>query len=204
MPRLRLARSAGPPARRRVLRERREGGGRGGDDASCRRGAIREPRHRRDGVAVRPLDRQARSAYRAAPCRPRGHALPADRLGRRLRADCPSPGGARLGGRGDLLHLRAHQQRGRLPLPGARPGARDQQPAGLLEHVPRIKQHRARPDDRDRQGQRHPRGHPPSGSARHRRPESRHQPPPDAERARYRQAPRAPRSSRSTRCPRPG
>ena len=89
-------------------------------------------------VAVRPLDRQAWSAHRAAPCWPRRHALPADRLGRRLRADRAPPGGARLAGRGDLLHLRAHQQRGRLPLPGARPGARDQQPAGLLEHVPRV------------------------------------------------------------------
>ena len=59
-------------------------------------------------------------------------------------------------GRGDLLHLRPHLQRGRVRLPAVRPRVRHQQPAGLLQHVPRVDQRGAGRDDRHRQGQREP------------------------------------------------
>ena len=58
--------------------------------------------------------------------------------------------------------------------------------------------------DRHRQGLGQPRGHPRREADRDRRPEPRHQPPADAQRARDRQAATARRSSRSTRCARPG
>ena len=78
--------------------------------------------------------------------------LRTDRLGGRFlphRARAPR---AALARRGDLLHLGPHQQRGGLPLPALRPRLRHQQPAGLLEHVPRVERHGARGDDRRRQG----------------------------------------------------
>ena len=37
---------------------------------------------------------------------------------------------------------RPHQQRGRVPLPALRPPARHEQPAGLLQHVPRVQRGR--------------------------------------------------------------
>ena len=40
-------------------------------------------------------------------------------------------------GQSDLLHLGPHQQRGRVPVPTLRPPLRHEQPARLLEHVPR-------------------------------------------------------------------
>ena len=64
--------------------------------------------------------------------------LPADRLGRRLRLIADAPARARPPRRGGVLHLGPHQQRGRVPVPAVRPQLRHQQPAGLLEHVPRV------------------------------------------------------------------
>ena len=43
-----------------------------------------------------------------------------------------------LPGRGRVLHQRAHRERGRLRLPAVRARLRHQQPAGLLQHVPRV------------------------------------------------------------------
>ena len=50
-----------------------------------------------------------------------------------------------------------HQQRGGVPLPAVRARARHQQPARLLEHVPRVQRRRAGRDDRRRQGHGHSR-----------------------------------------------
>ncbi len=79
-----------------------------------------------------------------------------------------------------LLHLGPHQQRGGLPLPAVRPRARHEQPARLLQHVPRVVGFRALRDHRHRQGQRPPGGPLPGRPDHRRRPEPGHQPPPDA------------------------
>ena len=60
----------------------------------------------------------------------------------------PAPGG--------VLHLRAAQQRGDLPLPALGARVRHEQPAGLLEHVPRGERPGADRGDRHRQGHRRP------------------------------------------------
>ena len=90
---------------------------------------------------------------------------------------------ARLTRRGDLLHVGPDQQRGRVRLPGVRAGVRDQQPAGLLEHVPRVLGRGAHPDGRDRQGQRDARGRRARRPADRRRAEPGHEPSADAQRA---------------------
>ena len=59
--------------------------------------------------------------------------------------------------RGDLLYLRPDQQRGRLPVSVVRAPVRHQQPARLLEHVPRIERRGPVDDHRHRQGDRHAR-----------------------------------------------
>ena len=65
--------------------------------------------------------------------------LRADQLGRRASTLIAEHlRGARHPRRGGLLHLGPHQQRGRVPLPAVRPQLRHQQPARLLEHVPRV------------------------------------------------------------------
>ena len=92
--------------------------------------------------------------------RPGRHPLRADRLGRGLRADRRRAARAGQPGRGDLLHLRPGLQRGGLRLPAVRPRLRHQQPARLLEHVPRVDEHRPAGVHRHRQGQRHARGRP--------------------------------------------
>ena len=84
--------------------------------------------------------------------------------------------------RGDLLHVGPDVERGGFPLPAFRPPARHQQPAGLLEHVPRVLRARAHPVDRHRQGHREPRGHHRlRGPHRRRRTEPGHEPPPHAD-----------------------
>jgi hypothetical protein len=57
-------------------------------------------------------------------------ALATDRRATCAGLDQPRPG--------DLLHLRQDLQRGRVRLPALRPGLRHQQPARLLQHVPRV------------------------------------------------------------------
>ena len=57
---------------------------------------------------------------------------------------------------GVVLHLRAAQQRGDLPLPALGARVRHEQPAGLLEHVPRGQRPGADGGDRHRQGHRRP------------------------------------------------
>ena len=65
----------------------------------------------------------------------------------RLRAALPA-----IARRRGVLHVRSHEQRGRVPLPAARPELRDQQPARLFEHVSRSERDGAHRDDRHRQG----------------------------------------------------
>ena len=50
--------------------------------------------------------------------------------------------GARVARPGRLLHVGPHEQRGRVPVPAVRAGVRHEQPAGLLEHVPRVERRR--------------------------------------------------------------
>ena len=57
-------------------------------------------------------------------------------------------------GRGVLLHLRPARQRGDVPLPAVGARARHEQPAGLLEHVPRGERPGADRVARHRQGHR--------------------------------------------------
>ena len=83
-------------------------------------------------------------------------------------------------GRRGVLHLGPHLQRGGVPLPADGAALRHQQPARLLEHVPRVERRRAGPLDRHRQGLGAARGHlrrrPDHGG----RAEPGHQPPADA------------------------
>ena len=103
-----------------------------------------------------------------------------------------------------VLHVGAHEQRGRVRVPADGAGARHQQPAGLLEHVPRVERRGARAGDRHRQGHGDARRHPRRRADPRRRPEPGHQPPPDAVGAWSGPSATARPSSRSTRCRRPG
>ncbi len=89
-------------------------------------------------------------------------------------------------------------------LPAAGPQLRHQQPARLLQHVPRVLGLGADRVDRHRQGVGHRRGRRACRPDRHRRTEPGHQPSRGCCRCWRRQRPTAPRSLRSTRCPRPG
>ncbi len=109
--------------------------------------------------------------------------LRADLLGRRVHPGRRSTARPRQPRRSGLLHLGSHLQRGRLLLPALRPRVRDQQPARLLQHVPRVDLGRARRGDRHRQGQRQPPGRPGGRADRRRGAEPGHQPPADAVRA---------------------
>ena len=58
--------------------------------------------------------------------------------------------------RGVVLHVRAAEQRGDVPLPALGARVRHEQPAGLLEHVPRGQRPGADRGDRHRKGDRRP------------------------------------------------
>ena len=113
--------------------------------APGRPGLLRPARPRRAG-ASRPsywLGQQGRITEPMV-LRARRHALRADPLGRRVHAWSPTAQRPRTARRGGLLHLRPDVQRGRLRLPALRPRVRHQQPARLLQHVPRVDLVRAR------------------------------------------------------------
>ncbi len=137
LPRVRLARTA-PHVARRVLRERgqgrRRGGHRSADHAGVLRRALDRVARRRDRLLARsagpPDDADAPSAGRDA--------LRADRLGRRDRPHRRRARHAGVAAPRRVLHVGAHEQRGRLRVPADGAGARHQQPPGLLEHVPRV------------------------------------------------------------------
>ena len=111
------------------------------------------------------------------------HALRADRWDEAFELIGETLRGLDEPGRGDLLHLGQDLQRGGVRLPALRPRLRHQQPARLLQHVPRVDLGRAGRDDRHRQGLGQPRGRPRGRADRDQRPEPRHQPPADADRA---------------------
>ena len=145
LPRVCLA-GVGSPTHRRLLRERRQSRRRGGDEGARDARVLRALRHRAARGAVRLLARTARAADGAD-----GEALGlepvrADLLGRRVRPDRRRARAARFARRGDLLHVRAHEQRGGVLLPALRPGARDEQPPRLLEPLPRVERRRAQRD----------------------------------------------------------
>ena len=132
------------PAHRRVLRERRQGRRRGGDDAPRRPGVLRRPPGRptwRSG-ADHWLGQQGRLTEPMVLRAGRDHYEPIgwdDAFGLvagQLRG-LATPDEAVFYTSG------AHQQRGRVRLPAVRAGLRHQQPAGLLEHVPRVVQRSA-------------------------------------------------------------
>ncbi len=148
-----------------------------------------------------PLAQLARPAHRAA-AEARGlRQLRADRMGRGLSAHRRRAAGPLLAEQGGVLHVGAYEQRGGISLPALRPPVRHQQPARLLQHVPRVVRDRARRESRHRQGQRHAERLRAVRPDRHRRPESRDQPPADADDAPARQAETARRSSPSIRWP---
>ncbi len=180
----------GAPAHRGVLRERRQGGHRGGDAAAPRPALLRRPLHGRPRRPDRLLAGPAGPDHRADGAARRLEPLRADRLGPGLRDGRRAPARAGLARRGGLLHVRQDLQRGRVRLPALRARVRHQQPARLLEHVPRVDLGGARRDDRHRQGLGDRRRYRARRPDRHRRPEPGHQPPPDAERPRDRQAER--------------
>ena len=190
---------------RRVLRERREGGHRGGHEAEDRPGVLRRAPDRASCASGPTTGWASRAGSPSrCTCRPDGsHYEPicwddAFRMiaGHLDALESPGPG--------DLLHLGQDLQRGGVRLPAVRARLRHQQPAGLLEHVPRVHVGRAGRGDRHRQGLGQPGGHPRREADRDRRPEPRHQPPADAHRAGEGEAERRAGSSPSTRCGRPG
>ncbi len=99
---------------------------------------------------------------------PRRDALRRDQVGRGVPFNRRRAERLGLARRGGLLHFGAHVERGGLPLSTLRTAVRHEQPARLLEHVPRVFGARAHRDHRRRQGHRHPR------RLRPRRPHLRH------------------------------
>ena len=136
---------------------------------------LRRP-HRLLAGAAGPTHRADVQARRRRPLR-------ADRLGGRLHADRRAAALPAHAGRRGVLHLGPYVERGGVPLPADGAPLRHQQPARLLEHVPRVQRCRARPLDRHRQGLGAAGGHLRRRPDHGRRAEPRHQPPADALRA---------------------
>ena len=88
------------------------------------------------------LDQQGRLTHPMVR-RPGGDPLRADRLGRRVRADRARAERAGVARRSVVLHVGPGQQRGGVPVRPLRAAVRHQQPARLLEHVPRVERHSA-------------------------------------------------------------
>ena len=139
LPELRVARPGLSSQRGRVLRERRQGGRVGGDPQTGR-AATSSPPTRSPNCASSPSTGWSTTAGSPSRCTSRPARPTTRRSGwdeafrssrDRLRGDAgPEPRG--------LLHQRPHEQRGRVRLPAARAPPRDEQPAGLLQHVPRV------------------------------------------------------------------
>ena len=79
-----------PPAPARVLRERRQGGRARGDAKTCHARPVRALHGRRARGEGRPLAGGAGTTHRADVAAARRRQLPADRLGRGVRAALPS------------------------------------------------------------------------------------------------------------------
>ncbi len=146
-----------PPAPQRVLRERRQAHQRRGDHPPDHPGVLPRAPGLRAGAPLRPLAQPAGPAHRADGQAPRLRPLRAGQLAGRPAAARRGAEGARLPRRGRLLHLGPGQQRGRLRPPALLPRLRHQQPARLLQHVPRVERFRAPRDAGHRQGHGQPR-----------------------------------------------
>ena len=128
-----------PPAHGRVLRERRQGGLGGGDQDPGHPGLLRPAQHRRARCPVRALARSAGPDHPPDDQAPGGRATTPPISWDDAFGSSPTElNGAGRPGRGDLLHLRPDLQRGGLRVPAVHPGVRHQQPARLLQHVPRV------------------------------------------------------------------
>ena len=158
-----------------------------------RRRLLRRAFGRRPAHPHRSLARSQRPPERAVAPRGRRYPLPPDQLGRGAAAGRrPVAVAARPEPR-LLLHQWPGQQRGRVHVPVAGSQTRHQQPARLLEHVPRIERSRVGPDHRRRQGHGDAEGHRRAcRTDRDRRAESWHQPSAHAHAPRAGQAPRRP------------
>ena len=141
--------------------------------------------HSVDGPAGphRVLAGTAGPAGRAGVQAGREGPLPADQLGQRVRHHRRGAQRAGQPGPGRVLHQRPHQQRDGVRLPALRAGVRHQQPARLLQHVPRVHRHGDGRDHRHRQVRPSLRGLREGRPDHHHGPEPGHQPPADAHRA---------------------
>ena len=128
-------RSVGAQARH--LRERRQACHVGASACEGRPRVLRRPHRQRAGRVERLRPRGGGTARRASELQPCKRQVRADLLEERLRARRRQAAGAREPAPGVILHLRAAQQRSDLPLPALGARVRHEQPAGLLEHVPR-------------------------------------------------------------------
>ena len=149
LPRLRLARPR-PPQPLRVLRERREGRRRGGDPAPCRPRLLRR-RTRSPSSAREPTTGSGSRAGSPSRCtsRPAHDHYEPITWDEAFRLIAERLHGAAHPGRRGVLHLGPHVERGGVPLPADGPPLRHEQPARLLEHVPRVA---AAPRSRTRSG----------------------------------------------------
>ena len=121
----------------RHLRERRQARHVGASACEGRPRVLRPPHRQRAGRVERLRPRGGGTARRAAELQPCKRQVRADLLGGHVRARRRHAAGAAEPAPGLILHLRAAQQRGDLPLPALGARVRHEQPAGLLEHVPR-------------------------------------------------------------------
>ena len=116
------------PRRSRGKRTRRNDDGR----------TVSPNEHRRTRQVERLRARPTGPAGRADGVAARLAALRTDLVGRSVRAHREGIERAGFAGRSDLLHVRPNVERSGVSLPAFRPAVRHEQPAGLLEHVPRV------------------------------------------------------------------
>ena len=171
-----------PPQGVRVLRERGQGGDLGSDPGGGSRNFLGRECRQRPAQPDRvlawhagPPDRTGVQARRRGP-------LQGGQLGRGAPARGRQAQGPGLPRPGGVLHERPDLERGCLPLPAHGPRLRHQQPAGLLQYVPRILRLGHGPDHRHRQGDGQLRRLRQSRPDHHHGPEPGHQPPPDDDR----------------------
>ena len=134
------------------LRERHQARHLGADAQAGRPRLLRRPHRQRAGRLDRLRPRGRRAAGRADALRRRDRQVCPDHVGGRVRAGREHAARAGQPARGGVLHLRAAEQRGDVPVPAVGARVRDEQPARLLEHVPRGQRPGADGGDRDRQG----------------------------------------------------
>ena len=128
-----------PPQARRVLRERRQGGRRGGDHRPAGAGVLRRAQPRRAEGRTPTTGWASRAGCCTRWCAGATPRTTSRSPGTtRSRSSAETLNGPRRPGPGDLLHLRQDVERGGVRLPAVRPRLRHQQPARLLEHVPRV------------------------------------------------------------------